>query len=192
MRDNEIIHQIILGGYPMEKCLELFYKENFGYLGIMGKKYGLDREALLDAYSDSIIAFRDHVRNNQFKQKSKCSTYFYSIFNNKCIDILRKKTTYIVTHEIPENLKDTTPDIIQALTFSVEKDYLTGLMTRLGSRCREILMDWNDGYSMEDIAIRNHLLNAKVARSKRYSCLQQLLELAGGSKSGSEKEVDTP
>jgi hypothetical protein len=40
-------------------------------------------------------------------------------------------------------------------------------------------MDWNDGYSMDEIAERNTLLNANVARSKRYTCLQQLLALAG-------------
>jgi RNA polymerase sigma factor (sigma-70 family) len=166
----------------MEKCLEAFYKENIRFISVMEKKYGLNREATIDAYTDAIIDFKEQVRNHQFRQKSKCSTYLYSIFNNKCIDILRKKTTYTIINDLPENLKDQSPDIVQMLTLNVEKEYLDNLMDKLGSRCREILMDWNDGYSMDEIAERNDLLNANVARSKRYTCLQQLLTLAGKSR----------
>jgi RNA polymerase sigma-70 factor (ECF subfamily) len=182
MNDNEIIQKIIQGGSHMEKCLENFYKENIRFINVMEKKYGLSREAAIDAYSDAIIDFKEQVRNRQFQQKSKCSTYLYSIFNNKCIDILRKKTTHTIMSDLPENMKDQSPDIVQMLTLTVEKKYLDNLMTMLGSRCREILMDWNDGYSMEEIAERNALLNANVARSKRYTCLQQLLALAGKSR----------
>jgi RNA polymerase sigma factor (sigma-70 family) len=179
MTDSEIIHKINQGGSASEKCLEVFYNENTRLIRVMEKKYGITREASLDAYTDAIIDFKDQVRKGQFLQKSKCSTYLYSIFNNKCIDILRKKTTYTLVNDLPDNMKDQSPDIVQMLTMTVEKTYLDNLMANLGSKCREILMDWNDGYSMEEIAERNDLLNANVARSKRYTCLQQLLALAG-------------
>jgi RNA polymerase sigma factor (sigma-70 family) len=179
MNDNEIIQNIIQGGSHMEKSLEFFYRENIRFISVMEKKYGLSRESAIDAYTDAIIDFKEQVRNRQFQHKSKCSTYLFSIFNNKCIDILRKKTTHTVINDLPENLKDQSPDIVQMLTMTVEKTYLDRLMAMLGSRCREILMDWNDGYSMDEIAGRNSLLNANVARSKRYTCLQQLLALAG-------------
>jgi RNA polymerase sigma-70 factor (ECF subfamily) len=192
MNDNELIQQIRQGGYPMEKCLEFFYKDNIRFIGLMQKRFGLSRESLLDAYSDAIIDFKEQVRNHQFQQKSKCSTYFFSIYNNKCIDILRKKTTYTITNEIPENLKDTAPDIVQMLTITVERDYLEKIIARLSAGCKDILMDWNDGYSMEDIAQRNHLLNAHVARSKRYACLQQLLVLAGRSNMVADKGFNNP
>jgi RNA polymerase sigma factor (sigma-70 family) len=181
MNDNEIIQKIIQGGSHMERCLEAFYKENIRFISVMEKKYGLNREATMDAYADAIIDFKEQVRNHQFKHNSKCSTYLYSIFSNKCIDILRKKTTHTIINDLPENLKDLSPDIVQMLTLTVERTYLDNLMAMLGSRCREILMDWNDGYSMDEIAERNALLNANVARSKRYTCLQQLLALAGKS-----------
>jgi RNA polymerase sigma-70 factor (ECF subfamily) len=183
MNDNEIIQKINQGGSQMEKCLEAFYRENIRFIGVMEKKYSLAREAVTDAYTDAIIDFKEQVKNHMFRQKSKCSTYLYSIFSNKCIDILRKKTTHTVINDLPENIRDHSPDIVQMLTMTVEKKYLDDLMAMLGSRCRDILMDWNDGYSMDEIAERNELLNANVARSKRYTCLQQLLTLAGKSKS---------
>jgi RNA polymerase sigma factor (sigma-70 family) len=179
MNDNEIIQNIIQGGSHMERSLETFYRENIRFISVMEKKYGLNRETAIDAYTDAIIDFKEQVKNRQFQHKSKCSTYLYSIFNNKCIDILRKKTTYTIINDLPDHLKDQSPDIVQMLTVKVEKTYLDKLMGMLGSRCREILMDWNDGYTMDEIAERNALLNANVARSKRYTCLQQLLALAG-------------
>jgi RNA polymerase sigma factor (sigma-70 family) len=179
MNDSEIIQNIIQGGSSMEKCLEVFYRENIRLISVMEKKYGITRDASIDAYTDAIIDFKEQVRKGQFLQKSKCSTYLFSIFNNKCIDILRKKTTHTIINDLPENLKDQSPDIVQMLTMTVEKTYLDNLMALLGSKCREILMDWNDGFSMDEIAKRNDLLNANVARSKRYTCLQQLLALAG-------------
>ncbi len=182
MNDNEIIQNILLGGSHMERCLEIFYKENTRFINVMEKKYGINRESAIDAYTDAIIDFKEQVRNRKFHHKSKCSTYLYSIFNNKCIDILRKKTTHTITNDLPENIMDHSPDIVQMLTKTVEKAYLDNLMAMLGSRCREILMDWNDGYNMDEIALRNDLLNANVARSKRYTCLQQLLALAGKNK----------
>jgi RNA polymerase sigma factor (sigma-70 family) len=182
MNDNEIVQNIIQGGSSMEKCLEVFYRENIKLINVMEKKYGITRDASIDAYTDAIIDFKEQVRKGQFLQKSKCSTYLYSIFNYKCIDILRKKTTHTIINDLPENLKDQSPDIVQMLTMTVEKTYLDNLMALLGSKCREILMDWNDGFSMDEIAERNDLLNANVARSKRYTCLQQLLALAGKTK----------
>jgi RNA polymerase sigma factor (sigma-70 family) len=182
MKDEEIIEHILHGGPGMEKCLESFYRENFRFIGAMSRKYGIDHEDLLDAYADSIIDFRKQIINHQFQHKSKCSTYLFSIFNYKCIDILRKRTTHTIIHELPENMKDTSPDIVQMLTYTVEKDYLDKIMAILNIKCRDILMDWNDGYSMEDIALRNNLLNANVARSKRYTCLQQLMEIAAQNK----------
>jgi RNA polymerase sigma factor (sigma-70 family) len=188
MNDSDIIHHIEEGGYLMERCLEAFYRDNIRFISMMSRKYELDREVLMDAYSDAVIDFKEQVRKHQFKRKSKCSTYFYSIFNNKCIDILRRKTTNIISNEIPEYLSDTDPDIIHQMTFAVQKQVLDKMISRLGSRCREILMDWNDGYSMEEIARRNHLLNANVARSKRYSCLQQLMVIAGKSSVSTDRE----
>ena len=179
MNDKEIIQNIIQGGSQMEKCLEAFYKENIRFVNVMEKKYGLTREATIDAYTDAVIDFKEQVRKRQFQHKSRCSTYLYSILSNKCIDILRKKTTHTIINDIPENIRDQSPDIVQNLTMTVEKKYLDNLMSMLGSKCREILMDWNDGYNMDEIAERNLLLNANVARSKRYTCLQQLLILAG-------------
>ncbi len=152
MNDNEIIQNIIQGGSHMEKSLESFYRENIRFIAVMEKRYGISRETATDAYADAIIDFKEQIRNRQFQHKSKCSTYLFSIFNNKCIDILRKKTTHTVINDLPENVKDQSPDIVQMLTMTVERTYLDHLMAMLGSMCREILMDWNDGYSMDEIA----------------------------------------
>lgn len=182
MKDDDIIQHIMAGGQIMENCLSYFYKQNIKYVQIMSNKLGVNHDDLFNAYSDSIIEFKDQIRNHQFKRKSKCSTYFYSIFKNKCIDILRKKTTNIIEHKLPEQIIDTDDDIIQKLTFDVKQQYLQQVFFQLGDKCKSILMDWNDGYTMEEIAVKNGLLNAHVARSMRYSCIQQLMKIIQNSK----------
>jgi hypothetical protein len=73
-----------------------------------------------------------------------------------------------------EELKTDLPDI--EVTNEEHTD-LTAYFNELSDVCREVLMDWSDGYSMDDIAERNGLKNAHTARSKRYNCFQQLMEI---------------
>ena len=181
MDDRELIANILAGGMKMEDGLSNFYRENHKLVKVMGKKYGLQDEDLLDAYTDSVISFRDQVVRGNFQQKSKCSTYLFKIFQNKCIDILRKNSTNIIKVEMPAHIQDTNPDIVQRLSTSVKKQYLLDLMDQLNESCKGILLDWNDGYSMAEIASRNGLLNEHVARSRRYACLKQLAALVNKS-----------
>ena len=51
------------------------------------------------------------------------------------------------------------------------------LFSRLGSRCREILMLWINQYSMAEIAGRMNLSNACMARKIKYECFKKLKEL---------------
>jgi len=154
-----------------------FYRQHLKLVKVMGKKYGLMEEDLSDAFTDAVISFRDQVVRRNFQQKSKCSTYLFKIFQNKCIDILRKNSTNVIKVEIPDHIQDTNPDIVQKLSIGVKKQYLLDLMDQLNDSCKGILLDWNDGYSMAEIALRNGLLNEHVARSRRYACLKQLATL---------------
>jgi len=45
----------------------------------------------------------------------------------------------------------------------------------IGQPCEGILMDWAFwGYNMEEIAARNGLNSATIAKSRKYQCLQKL------------------
>jgi len=176
MTDREFIDSILTGGGAMHKTIEGFYRENYGLVYQMVGSHKLIKEEALDAYSDAVTAFVENIRNKKFRGDSKCRTYFIRIFNNKCIDIIRKKTTNRIDRntisfdDIGRELMQKVEDEDQYISFS---DFLG----QLSEICKEVLMDWSDGYTMEEIAVRNGLRNAHTARSKRYNCFKQLMAI---------------
>jgi RNA polymerase sigma-70 factor (ECF subfamily) len=173
MTEKKLLDNILSGGVLMQKAAESFYLENYK---LVYNAKGISREEALDAYSDSVTAFVENVRNRLFKGESKSSTYFIRIFNNKCIDVLRKKTTN-KSKQITMSIEELKTDLPDIEVTNEEHTDLTAYFNELSDVCREVLMDWSDGYSMDDIAERNGLKNAHTARSKRYNCFQQLMEI---------------
>ena len=91
----------------MNEAIDYFYHHHFSLIYLKVKDHKLTREQALDAYSDSILSLKENIIKRKFKGDSKLSTYFISIFNRKCIDIMRKDTTNLIyEHELPVHLKD--------------------------------------------------------------------------------------
>ena len=44
-------------------------------------------------YHDTVIAIINNIASGKFEGRSSLKTYIYQIFSNKCVDLLRKKTT---------------------------------------------------------------------------------------------------
>jgi RNA polymerase sigma-70 factor (ECF subfamily) len=174
--DPKFINSILAGGSVMHRTIEWFYHENFNLVYKMTGAHKLIKEEALDAYSDAVTAFVENIRNNKFRGEAKCSTYFIRIFNNKCIDIIRKKTTNRVDKNTI-SLDDLGTELIQEAVNEDQNIDLTDFTGQLSQICREVLMDWSDGYSMEEIAARNKLKNAHTARSKRFNCFKQLITI---------------
>lgn len=144
----------------------------------MIKKVGIDKDDALDAYSDAIVELIHQVQKGNFKGESKLTTYFYRIFYFKCIDIIRKDSTnqkkieFDIEHEA-KSLNIETQAIIK-------EDFLKmkGLISSLGDLCNQILMDWGYwGFSMEEIAERTKIGNAKQIKDRKYNCMKKLKTL---------------
>lgn len=176
MTDQKVIESILAGGSPMHKTIEWFYHANYSLIYKMISTHKVSKEEALDAYSDAITWFGENIKNQKFRGESKCSTYFIRIFNNKCVDIIRKKTTNRVNQNLIF-LEDMRPESIQIEEEQAQKSLFDDSLKELGGICMDVLMDWSDGYSMDEIAERNGFRNAHTARSKRYNCFQQLMEI---------------
>jgi RNA polymerase sigma-70 factor (ECF subfamily) len=176
MTDQECIANIRKGGAIMQKTVEWFFHVHFKlvYQKIGSQK--IDKDQAIDAYSDAVTAFVENIREEKFRGDSRCSTYFIRIFNNKCIDVIRKNTTNKVERSYV-SLEDIKPDMIREETNMEEAPEIADFFERLNESCRDLLLDWSDGYNMDEIAARNGLKNAHTARSKRYNCFQQLIEI---------------
>jgi DNA-directed RNA polymerase specialized sigma24 family protein len=55
--------------------------------------------------------------------------------------------------------------------------HLSSLLETLGKNCKEVLMYWANGYSMQEIAEMMDYKSDMMARKKKYKCFKELLEL---------------
>lgn len=183
MTDGEIIQSIRIGGSSQEKSLHFLFSRYQGWVKGASLKHKLSEDEALDAFSDAILALRKQVLLDKFRGESKLSTYLHAIFSRRCIDYLRKKSTYrVITAEKLPEMKDQSLDVEQSLIVGERFDQLVEYIDQLGEPCKQILMDryfW--GFEdMEEIAARAGVKNANTAGSMRYRCMQKLMKLLKG------------
>lgn len=176
--DHYLIESIKKGGLDREKALEYCYKSYFKYQTNIAKKYSglLSPEDIEEAYDDAFIAFNQQIQQNKYQGKSKLSTYFYAIFNHKCIDISRRKdknASFVDQENFGEN-ENTGIDILEEIIQEEEKEKLLKILDKLSPICKKILLLWNDGYNLKEIAVQTGLKNANTAKAKKGSCFQKL------------------
>lgn len=178
--DQEIINMIRSGGKDFEMASNHLFQAHLGYISKISQKLNLPLELTKDAYTDAIVKLIRQIKQGSFQQKSKISSYFYSIFHNTSVDYLRKHTSNKIIKADQELHEFSTveSDLLKQLETKDDFKHLMVKINQLGDSCRKILMDWGYyGYSMEEIAERNHLSNAKSATSMKYKCLQQLKKI---------------
>ena len=90
MSENEIVSQIKTGGAAAESAIRFLFKKHQGFMRDAQKRHQLSEEEVLDAYTDALLALRKQILTEQFRGESKVSTYFYPIFQRRCVDRIRK------------------------------------------------------------------------------------------------------
>ena len=91
--DEEIIRNLKESKMVRRKAEEELFSRHIYFIKEGINKYSLDQEDAFNAYSDTILQAIESVTANRFEKRSSLKTYLYRIFNNKCVDLIRKKTT---------------------------------------------------------------------------------------------------
>ena len=182
MTDLEFIQAIQQGGLAQQEAIKSLYEKYFKFIfKKLKENRSLTEEEAKDAYTDSVITLRDHIVKGRFEQRSKLSTYLYTIFSNKCIDLIRKNSTYKaevekqMQYELPVHLANKEPEIVEKLTVRETFGRLKAFINKLGETCQQVLLDWGFwGYSMQEIAERRGFKDSRTVISKKYNCIKQL------------------
>jgi RNA polymerase sigma factor (sigma-70 family) len=147
-------------------------------------KYSLQEEDAFDAYSDSVLSAIKKITEGSFEGRSSIKTWLFQIFQNKCVDLLRRKTTNknsihktASVSEILYQLSDASKTIIQQLVEKSDWDLLKKRVNELGEKCRELLMLSADGYSDKDISAQLAYKSADVVKTSRLRCLEKLRQM---------------
>jgi RNA polymerase sigma-70 factor (ECF subfamily) len=181
--DTEIATGILAGG-STRRIFENILYEKFYYLIKDGTfKHKITEEDASSSYSDAIIAVIDAIVSNKFQEKAQLKTYTYQIFNNKCVDQIRKNTTNKESvnqgasiDEFALQMPDESKLIIQQLSEEFEFDKLKKQLALLGEKCKQMLMAWSEGFSDKEISVMLEYNSAQVAKTSRLRCLEKLKE----------------
>jgi RNA polymerase sigma factor (sigma-70 family) len=182
--DQEIIEQLRQGGIDQRRSEEELFNR-FAYFVREGMtKHALSEDESFNAYSDTILAALENIRNAHFEARASLKTYLYQIFHNKCVDLLRKKTTNKNSVNRPETisdrlmqLSDSARSVVQKLIDKADWNRLREKLNELEEKCRQLLMFWGENYSDKEIASLLQYKTADVVKTSRLRCLDRLRKL---------------
>lgn len=181
--DAELMAGIRAGG-AQRRLYENKLYEKYQYLITDGtRKHRLTEDDCASAYSDAVLTVFEHISSGRFEGRSELKTYLYQIFNNKCVDGIRKKTTnrssvhdaFSLDDSLMQ-LPDETRSVVQQLIAQSDVEKLHQHLRELGEKCRTMILSWGEGYSDDEIAQTMNYNSAAVAKTSRLRCLEKLRE----------------
>ena len=188
LSDQALIAGIRAGGGQRRHFENQLY-DKYRYLIREGSyNHKIDNEDASMAYSDTILTVIEHIATGRFEGRSELKTYIHQIFSNKCVDVIRKRTTNKAQEFQPFSLDDLlvpVPDsqrtALADLIRQQDHQRIRYLLTRIGDRCQEILTLWSEGCSDREIALQYQYNSDGVAQTTRLRCLEKLRTMYKGS-----------
>jgi len=182
--DQEIINRLRESGIDQRRSEDELFNR-FSYFIREGmNKHALSEDESFNAYSDTILAALENIRNTRFEARSSLKTYLFQIFHNKCVDLIRKKTTNkssvnrtISIPEVLTQVADSSKTVIQQMMDLTDKETIRQKLSELGDSCRKMLWQWAEGYSDKEIAAALDYKTADVVKTSRLRCLEKLRQL---------------
>ena len=147
------------------------------------RKYDLAEQDSFSAYSDAFVSLLQNLRQQKFDGRSSLKTYLYQIFSNKCVDLTRHNATNkeqanrgVPVSDLLLQLPDGARTVIDSLITRQQAAIMQLQLNRLGDKCREILLMYEEGISDRQIAEEMEYQNAAVVKTTRLRCLDKLRE----------------
>ena len=184
LSEQELIDNLLLSGNDRRKAENHFFSA-YSYLIREGmRKYSLSRDECFDAYSDTILSAMEKVINRSFEGRSSLKTFIYQIFHNKCVDLLRKRSTNknrvhqtLSITDVMVDISDAAKSIIQRIIDKSDIDVLKLKLNEIGENCRQLLLLSAEGFTDKEIAVSVGYKTADVVKTSRLRCLEKLRQL---------------
>jgi len=185
--EKNILDSLLQSGHNKRKAEEQLFN-TYSYLIKEGiRKHALSEDESFDAYADAVLSVISTVNNGTFEGRSSLKTFVYQVYQNKCIDQVRKKSaiknkvyqTFSIT-DMLLHLSDSAKSVIQSMIDKTDIDLLRRRLNELGQNCSQLLLLSADGYTDKEIAMELEYKSADVAKTSRLRCLDKLRKLYAG------------
>ena len=182
--DRDIINNLLQDGIDRKKGEEQLFNHYAYFIEQAMHKYSFQEDEAFNIYADTIIAAIARITNHSFEGRSSLKTWLYQIFHNKCVDLVRKKTTNkdSVNHALSISamfmqMADTAKSVIQEMMERTDRELVKQKLKEIGENCRQLLMQWAEGFSDKEIAATMEYKTADVVKTSRLRCLEKLRQL---------------
>jgi RNA polymerase sigma factor (sigma-70 family) len=184
MKDLEVIHTYLQ--YQASRCFDLLYERYSSK--IYAKCISLLKDEALAQDATQEIFLKIFLNLSKFGEKSRFSTWVYSITYNYCIDYIRrkKKQQAIFSDEMEKAPDLAVEEVSDKVILEMEIDKLKTVLSEIPTGDRAILlMKYQDGMSIKEIseildktesAIKMKIKRAKAkARKTKMDLFQEQL-----------------
>jgi len=182
--DRDIINNLLQQGVDRKRGEDLLFSRYAYFIEQAVHKYSFPEDEAFNIYSDTILSAVPKIIDGSFEGRSSLKTWLYQIFHNKCVDLIRKKTTNkssvhrtIAFPDVLAHIADSAKNILQEMMERTDLDLVKQKLNQLGENCRQILWQWAEGYSDKEIAAALDYKTADVAKTSRLRCLEKLRQL---------------
>lgn len=173
--DDVLIREIRAGGNRRNKAWEYIYKAWRGYYLAPLLRKGATAEQVDDAMAQVMIDVEKQILKPDFELHStSLSVYFTECLKRACSKRLAAEadTTIPFDQEIHQ----------PGSRNSVEQDYLDRemldqVLSRLGQKCKTVLLLFGKGFAMREIAEQMNFENEQTAKNLKADCLKKLISL---------------
>ena len=182
--EDVLIQNLLQKGSERRKAEDVLFSRYTYFIKEGIQKYSFTEDESFNAYSDTILQALHNIITGVFENRSSLKTYLFKIFTNKCVDLIRKKTTnknsIHQTAEISQGMEmisDAAKTIIQQMTEKIDLQVLKTKMNQLADNCRQLLNMFAEGFSDKEIAVTMEYKSADVVKTSRLRCIDKLRQL---------------
>jgi len=173
-----IVDQIKKNGNDINNCLKELYKALVPMVNKIRRKYGIRDAEARDVVQDVIVDLCEDIIQDKYTETGNMLGYLYTLAENKMINMYKKnlhKEKYIDKNPKtdPEH-----PNIEKELDADYRKKMVQFFMSKLDTRCNEIVSDFYFRYmSSDDIAEKYQFKNEDVAKNIKSRCFKKLQDI---------------
>ena len=182
--DRDLITNLLQDGIVRKKAEDQLFSQYAYFIEQGMQKYSFQEDEAFNVYADTIMAAITKITSHSFEERSSLKTWLYQIFHNKCVDLVRKKTTNkssvhraLSVPDMLLQMADTAKSVIQEMMEKADKDLVTQKLKEIGENCRQLLLQWAEGFSDKEIAASMEYKTADVVKTSRLRCLEKLRQL---------------
>jgi len=179
--DRDIINRLRQDGIDRKKGEEQLFSSYAYFIEQAMHNYSFSEDEAFNIYADTILAAISQITGGSFEERSSLKTWLHQIFHNKCVDLVRKnatnKNSVNRATSIPDRLlqmADTAKSVIQQMMEKTDRELIKQKLREIGENCRQLLMQWAEGYSDREIAESMAYKTADVVKTSRLRCLDKL------------------